>query len=86
MNRWTISVVRQAEKDLDALPQHDQDAVEVRLDQLAIDPFRTDIRKLQGTINEWRVRVGDYRILVELDAAARKVTVLRIRHRREAYR
>ena len=33
-----------------------------------------------------RVRVGEYRIVYEVDDVAQVVTVYRIRHRREAYR
>lgn len=36
--------------------------------------------------DEWRVRVGDYRVLYEVDDAAETVTVLRIKRRRETYR
>ena len=34
----------------------------------------------------YRLRVGDYRILYEIDDPERKVRVYRIKHRREAYR
>ncbi len=34
----------------------------------------------------YRVRVGDYRILYEIDDAVQSVTVIAVRHRREAYR
>jgi mRNA-degrading endonuclease RelE of RelBE toxin-antitoxin system len=42
-----------------------------------------DIRKLEGT-NEHRIRVGDYRLRIEFEPA-RRVNVLRVLHRREAY-
>jgi mRNA interferase RelE/StbE len=42
--------------------------------------------KLRGGENDWRVRIGDYRIIYEIDDSARLVTILRIQHRREAYR
>jgi mRNA interferase RelE/StbE len=45
-----------------------------------------DIRKLTGRQDEWRLRVGDYRILFERDPAAPAIVVLAVRHRREAYR
>lgn len=34
----------------------------------------------------WRVRVGDYRVLFEIDDPAQAVLVFRLAHRREAYR
>jgi len=42
--------------------------------------------KLEGSEDEYRVRVGDYRILYVIDDKAKLVTVARVRHRREAYR
>ncbi len=50
------------------------------------DPRPPGIAKLSGTVNRWRVRIGDYRILFEVDDRAQTVLVLRIVHRREAYR
>ena len=43
-------------------------------------------RKLAGRPNSWRIRVGDYRILYEIDDANQRVTVFRLAHRRDAYR
>jgi hypothetical protein len=42
--------------------------------------------KLAGYANRWRVRIGDYRVIYQIDDQAQEVTVLRIAHRREAYR
>lgn len=44
-------------------------------------------RKLQGSSHEdYRIRIGDYRVLYEIDDAAHVVRIMRVRHRREAYR
>jgi len=42
--------------------------------------------KLRGRENRWRIRVGDYRIIYEIDESKSLVIILRIKHRREAYR
>ncbi len=42
--------------------------------------------RLTGTKNDWRIRVGDYRIIYEVDDNVRIVKVMRVRDRREAYR
>ena len=43
---------------------------------------------MQGTKhgNLWRYRVGDYRILTQIDDAGIRVLVIRVAHRRDAYR
>jgi mRNA interferase RelE/StbE len=53
---------------------------------LATDPRPHGCRKLTGSDCDWRVRVGDFRIVYEIDDRRREVRVMRIRHRREAYR
>jgi mRNA interferase RelE/StbE len=53
---------------------------------LAADPFPPQCRKLQGTEQDFRIRVGDYRVIYQVDTKARVVTICRIRHRAVAYR
>jgi mRNA interferase RelE/StbE len=49
-------------------------------------PRPTGVIKLRNRENEWRIRVGDYRIIYEIDDDQHLVTILSISHRREAYR
>ncbi len=53
---------------------------------LADNPRPAGCRKLTGSDRDWRVRVGDYRVVYEIDDRNREVRVMRIHHRREAYR
>ncbi len=39
-----------------------------------------------GSKKDWRIRVGDYRVIYEIADEIRVVRVNRVRHRREAYR
>ena len=57
----------------------------VRLQQLAITPRPAGCKKLKGGDREWRIRVGDYRVIYMIDDAARAVDVIHIAHRREVY-
>ncbi|MGD0919189.1 MAG: type II toxin-antitoxin system RelE/ParE family toxin [Thermodesulfobacteriota bacterium] len=43
-------------------------------------------RKLIGSKNDWRIRIGDHRVLYEIDEKAKAVRIMRVRHRREVYR
>lgn len=53
---------------------------------LAQDPRPAGVKKLAGSGSDWRIRVGEYRILYEIHDSANTLTVLRVAHRREAYR
>ncbi|MEW6714819.1 MAG: type II toxin-antitoxin system RelE/ParE family toxin [Nitrospirota bacterium] len=43
-------------------------------------------KKLKGSGSKWRIRVGDYRVLYEIDDLQKIVKVYRIAYRREVYR
>ena len=56
-----------------------------RLEGLASEPRPPGCKKLRGGDNEWRIRIGDYRAVYEIDDVAKTVDVTRIAHRREVY-
>jgi mRNA interferase RelE/StbE len=56
------------------------------IDALTVNPRPPGCVKLAGEENVWRVRVRDYRILYEVHEGRLVVLVIRIAHRREAYR
>ena len=58
----------------------------IHIKSLAETPRPSGCRKITGTKNDWRIRVGDYRIIYEVDDNVRVVKVMRVRDRREAYR
>ena len=83
---YQVVVERSAEKDLKRLSAVVRSRVAIALRSLAENPRPTGSRKLAGTKHDWRVRVGDYRIIYEIADVIRVVRVQRIRHRREVYR
>ena len=56
------------------------------LEALADQPRPDGVVKLAGDDNLWRVRIGDYRVVYEIHDARLIVLVLRIAHRKDAYR
>jgi len=56
------------------------------LNGLEQDPRPHGVKALAGHNGLFRIRVGDYRILFEIDDAVRVVTVTRVRLRGSAYR
>lgn len=75
-----------AQRDLERLPRTVLGRVERAVERLRENPHPLGCKKLSGFENEWRVRVGDYRILYIIDDAQQEIRVARIAHRREAYR
>jgi mRNA interferase RelE/StbE len=44
-----------------------------------------DVKKLKGKVAQYRLRVGDYRVIFAIDDGRNEIVVLRIGHRREIY-
>ena len=56
------------------------------VESLSTDPFPSGARKLQGSDNTYRIRVGQYRIVYEIFQARIVIVILRVRHSKDAYR
>lgn len=82
---YQVVLTRSAEKDLATLDTIMRRRVGQKLRSLADYPRGTDTVKLSGE-NSYRTRVGNYRIVYEIEDMARIVTVNRIEHRRDVYR
>lgn len=55
------------------------------IESLSINPRPAGVRKLQGSKRSYRVRVGDYRIVYEIEDEILTVYIVRIRHRKSVY-
>ncbi len=80
---WRLAYSRRATRDLDAMPARDRRAMHDRLGRLAVDPRSVDLTKLAGNENQWRLRSGRWRAILELDTANGIITVLRVLPRNE---
>jgi mRNA interferase RelE/StbE len=83
---YEVYVERTAESDLKRLPTNTFQRIIFQIRTLAENPRPSGCRKLTGSKNNWRIRIGDYRILYEIDERAKAVRIMRVRHRREVYR
>ena len=86
MTVYRIVVARSARKELERLPPAAVARIIARIEGLAAVPRPTGCRKLQGSTDLWRVRVGDHRVIYSVDDSRRVVDVIAVRHRSEAYR
>ncbi len=83
---YKVLLERSAEKDLNRLSNDVHGRVIAAIKNLSSNPRPANCRKLSGPTNDWRIRVGDYRIVYEMADVIRVVRVNRVRHRREVYR
>ena len=85
MASYNVALTSSAEKELKELSGQLIARIVPRLENLASNPRPSGCKKLRGGDEEWRIRVGDYRVVYTIDDARLHVEVTRIRHRREVY-
>ena len=83
---YEVHLERAAENDLKRLPASTFQHIIPQIKTLAENPRPSGCRKITGSKNDWRIRIGDYRVIYEIDEKANAVRIMRVRHRREVYR
>lgn len=83
---YAIEFVPSAARELANLDQAMKRRLARRIDQLAAEPRGAGSLKLRGADEVWRARVGDYRIVYQIEDDRLLVLVVKIGHRRDAYR
>ncbi len=76
---YTISILRRAQKELGELPAEAYERIRDSILVVAEDPRPSGCVKLTNR-QGWRIRVGDYRVIYEIDDKQRIVTILAIGH------
>lgn len=84
---YEIEFTRAADKVLSSLPTRIQDRIDDALDGLEQNPWPAGHKKLKGSKEVFfRIRVGDYRVVYQVEEERLVVVLVRIGHRREVYR
>ncbi len=86
MDSYDIQWKRSAEKDLRDIDRQYIPRLIKAIEGLETDPYPSGHRKLLGSDASYRIRVGDYRIIYQVNSANRLVAIFHIRHRKDAYR
>lgn len=82
---YRVDFTAGAARQLRKLPKDVRDRLAPHLNDLATNPRPAGAKKLKGT-EGFRIRVGDYRVLYEIHDTASRVLIVKVGHRREAYR
>lgn len=83
--QYQLEITATARRDFQRLPSQAKQRALVAIDALASEPRPPGCKKLRGH-DVYRIRVGDYRVLYEVNDGEEVVTVLRVKHRKDAYR
>lgn len=85
MASYRVEVKPSAKKELERLSHQVIARITRRLEALASNPRPPGCKKLKGGDKEWRIRVGDYRVVYTIDDQELLVQATRVRHRSEVY-
>lgn len=82
---YTVRITPVARRQIKDLERTVQERIIKCLEKLGTNPRPQGVKKLSGAESLYRVRVGDYRIIYEIQDKALVVLVVKVAHRREAY-
>lgn len=85
MTNYEIEFVKSAQKELNKLPPSIRLRIAKAIYLLSTDPRKGNVRPMVGS-KSWRLRVGDYRVVYDIYDNKLVILIIRIRHRKEAYR
>lgn len=83
---YSILFTSRARRDLDGLARAVQRRLRTHIDRLAANPIPAGAKKLHGDELYYRIRVGDYRVVYQVEGRQLVVVIVKIGHRREVYR
>ena len=74
-----------AERDLRKIDRQYIPRIIKAAGRLAADPFPPKVKKLKDSSSTYRIRIGDIRVIYQVDSKAKEITIYYIRHRKDAY-
>ncbi|GAX45956.1 hypothetical protein NIES4075_69770 [Tolypothrix sp. NIES-4075] len=83
---YQVEFTKKAFKQLGKLSKDLQQKIKTKVQELADNPRHSGVVKLENSDDRYRIRIGDYRVLYEIEDDLLIVSVIRVGHRRDVYR
>ena len=85
MSQSAVEVKRAARKELDGLPDTVLARAVRHIESLSDLPRPAGCKTLKEYRDQWRIRIGDWRVVYLIDETLKRVSIVRIAHRRDVY-
>ena len=82
---YKVEIAKSAVKELAKLPVKQAVRITKKISQLTHNPRPNGCVKLTGSTNEYRIRIGNYRVLYTIKDEVVLVNVFKIKNRKDAY-
>jgi mRNA interferase RelE/StbE len=86
MAKYQVVIRKSANKELAKIDKKDRNKISAAIDRLEYNPRPENSKKMIGISDCWRLRVGHFRVIYLIIDRALYIEIVRIAHRREAYR
>ena len=86
MGTYQIEWKKSALRELKRLDRQVVPRIVAAVESLSTQPLPAGVGRLQGSQRTYRIRVGSYRVIYELYESRLVVEVVRVRHKKDAYR
>ena len=83
---YSVKLKKSVEREIRKIPEKYIRRIIDALDTLEEEPRPKQSRKLKDTERTYRLRVGDYRIIYQIDDEYKEIVVFHIRQRKDVYR
>jgi mRNA interferase RelE/StbE len=83
---YKVVFARSARKELQNLDPQVARRILKHIESLAMNPRPAGVVKLEGSIDLWRIRIGEWRVVYRVSDAHRVVDIIAVRHRGDVYR
>ena len=83
---YKIEFKKRVEKDLRKIEHKNQSNIFNKIKELSANPYPNSSSKLVETDSCYRLRVGNYRIIYQVDENILSILIIRIRHRKDVYK
>jgi len=85
MASYSVRLANSVRKDIRRVDGQLIPKIYARIEALAKEPRPLGTIKIKGSENNYRIRVGDYRIIYEIDDGIKVVSIQKVGHRRDVY-
>jgi mRNA-degrading endonuclease RelE of RelBE toxin-antitoxin system len=79
--KWGLAITSRAKRQLRRLSAPDRDQIDHAFSEMCYDPFRGDVKFLKGLDGALRRRIGDWRILYDLNHQNKVIVVTAVKRR-----
>jgi mRNA interferase RelE/StbE len=83
---YQIEIKKVAVKFLKQIPEKISNKILIEIDALAENPYPPGYKKLKDTDNEYRIRIGDYRVIYSIYNEKLIIEIIKIAHRKVVYK